>query len=221
MRTRDETRTDIAMRTPVAARQAAYTVISVVAALTSVGIWLLMIVDEERSVGAATLEMAVKFTNVTVVLVGVVAAWIALDAAPSPARAIAHLTVMVMAVVTAIVNAVLLDPTLPSGWWGVVDLSQHYAIPVAVVAAWATLGPPAEVPASSSGWVVVVPFAWLMFVLARGMVTESYPYDFLDAAEHGWVRVVATVSALFVAMLAIGASISTVDRRRSHDARSS
>jgi hypothetical protein len=214
MRARVEIQAGDASRASPATRNVVYSVLSGVAALTSSGIWLLMVVDEQRSFGAATLEMVVKFTNLTVLLVGVVAAWIAFGGSPGTARSVAHLSVMAMAVVTAVVNATLLDPALPRGWWGVVDLSQHYLIPVAVVAAWATWGPPVDVARSHVARIVVVPLVWLVFVLVRGAVTASYPYDFVDANQNGWARVVATVAAIVVVMVAVGGGFATIDRRR-------
>lgn len=198
-----------------ALRSVAYGLLAGTAAASSVGIWVLMIVDEDRSVGAATVEMVVKFTNLSVVLVALVAAWIAVDRTPGSKRTVAHLTVMVMLVVTAIVNATLLDPALPSGWWGVVDLLQHYVVPLATVTLWVALGPPVDLPRSRLPQLLVVPLAWLVFVFVRGAVTDGYPYDFLDAAETGWPRVAGTVAAILVLMIAIGAGFGAIDRRRS------
>jgi hypothetical protein len=195
-------------------RALAYALVAGLAALTSVGIWMLTVIDEGRSAGAATVDMVVKFTNLTVLLVGVVAAWIASGWSPGRVRAIAHLTVMVMAAVTAIVNATLLDPALPPGWWGVFDLSQHYVVPVAVVAAWAFLGPAPDVPRRSLAWVLAVPSAWLVLALARGESTGSYPYDFLDVGERGWPTVLAMVAAILALMVALAAGGSAIDRHR-------
>jgi hypothetical protein len=217
MSARIETQRSEVTTVPLDARRVSYALIAGVAALTSVGIWVLMVLDEERSVGAATLEMVVKFTNLTVVLISVVAGWIAIGRAPGPVRQIAHLMVIVMAAVTAMVNATLLDPALPSGWWGVVDLFQHYVIPAAVVIAWAMLGPPVDVPPSRIVWIVAVPLAWLVVVLARGAATGNYPYDFIDVAENGWVSVIATVGALLGVMLAAGLGLAAIDRRRQAD----
>jgi hypothetical protein len=214
MGTRSETESGSPTGAPFVTTDAVYSVIALLAGVTSVGIWLLMVVDEDRSIGAATVDMTVKFTNLTVVLVGVVAAWIASDLSPGQARSVAHVTVMLMAVVTAVVNATLLDPALPGGWWGVVDLSQHYVIPLAVVASWATLGPLVDVPRSRLWLTLVVPLAWFVFVLVRGVVTESYPYDFIDVAENGWPSVLAIVAAIVVFMLALGAGAATIDSRR-------
>ena len=197
-----------------AAEAAAYEILSVVAALTSLGIWVLLVVDDGRSVGAATLAMVVKFTNLTVILVAVVSAWIALAGSAGPARSLAHLTVMVMAVVTAVVNVVVLGAGLPGGWWGVVDLFQHYLIPVAVLAAWAALGPPVDVPVRRLAWITVVPGSWVAFVLARGALTEDNPYDFLDVHQNGWVPVIVAIALILVLMLLMGAGFSTIDRRR-------
>jgi len=215
MATRIEANATAVSTIPPATRHRAYAVLAAVATLTSAGIWLLMIVDEGRSVGAATLEMVAKFTNLTVVLVGVVAAWIAFGWSPGSIRETAHLTVMVMAVVTAAVNATLLDPALPAGWWGVVDFFQHYAIPVAVVATWAVLGPRVDARPPRIARILAIPLAWLVFVLARGALTEKYPYDFIDVAQNGWVSVVATVAALVVVMLAAAFGFAAIDSRRS------
>ena len=214
MGTRAETKFGSSSGRPFVTREAVYSVISGLAALTSVGIWLLIVVDEGQNLGAATVDMTVKFTNVTVLLVGVVAAWIASGLSPGQARAVAHLTVMLMAVVTAVVNATLLDPALPGGWWGVVDLSQHYVIPLAVVTSWAMLGPPVDVPRSRRGLILAVPLTWFVFVLVRGLMTDSYPYDFVDVAENGWPNVLAAVAAIVVFMLALGAGAATIDSRR-------
>lgn len=214
MSARIETRADGSTRSPRPTATVVYTMLAVLAALTSAGIWLLMVVDERRAAGAATVQMFVTFTNLTVLLVGAVAAWIAVSDRRLPLRGVAHLTVTVMAVVTAIVNATLLDAALPSGWWGVVDLSQHYVIPVAVVASWATLGPPFAVPRPRLWSLLVVPFAWLLVVLTRGAITESYPYDFLDPARNGWATVLATVAAILLLMLVTGLGLTTLERRR-------
>jgi hypothetical protein len=214
METRAETEVCVPSGTPFVTREAVYSVIAGLAAVTSVGMWLLLVVDEGRDIGAATVDLAVKFTNVTVLLVTLVAAWIASGLSPGQARAVAHLTVMLMAVVTAVVNATLLDPALPGGWWGVVDLSQHYVIPLAVVASWATLGPPVDLPRSRHGLILVAPLTWFVFVLVRGLMTDSYPYDFVDVAENGWPKVLAAVAVIVVFMFALGTGAATIDSRR-------
>ena len=156
-------------------RHVVYTALGAVAALTSTAIWWLMIDDEGRSAGAASVEMLVKFTNLTVLSVAVVAAWIAFGPPGGMARRLAHVTVLMLVVVTADVNVVLLDPGLPPGWWGVVDLFQHYLVPIAVVTSWATIGPYVDIPPSRLGWTLVVPLAWLVFVIVRGVSTDRSP----------------------------------------------
>ncbi len=194
-----------------------YSLLACVAAVTTGGIWLLMIVDEQRSGGSAAVQLLVKFTNLTVLLVAVVAAWIALDRSTGEIRTVAHLTVLVMAVVTSIVNMTLLDASLPGGWWGVVDLSQHYVIPVAVVVSWGAVGPSLALRRSRLGLVLVVPLLWLVFVLSRGAALDTYPYDFVDVPETGWWRVFAAVGAILVLMLMLSAGASAIDRRRGRD----
>lgn len=194
--------------------EAVYAALAGLAALTSGGIWLLMVVEEELGVVAATVQMVVKFTNLTTLLVGVVAAWIATGRSRSETRTIAHLTVIVMAVVTSAVNMTLLGASLPGGWWGVVDLSQHYLIPIAVVTSWSALGPSVVLRGSRLGLALLVPLAWLVVVLGRGAATDSYPYDFLDVSASGWAGVLPTVGMILVFMLVLAAGVRAVDQRR-------
>lgn len=176
---------------------------------------MLMVIDDGRTPAAATADLVLTFTNLTTLLVGVVATAIAVDA-QWRWRSLGHLTVIAMAVVTAAVNALLLDPALPPGWWGVVDLIQHYLVPLALLALWAALGPPFAVSWSRLPRVTAVPVAWLVVVLVRGSLTDRYPYDFLDAGENGWPSVSAMVVAILVFMLGVGALLLAVDQTRGH-----
>ncbi len=196
-------------------RRRVYGALAVVAYAATVGVWLLMVTDDGRSAGAATAELVLTFTNLTTLLVGVTATAIAADVRWRW-LSLGHLTVAAMAIVTAVVNALLLDPGLPGGWWGVVDLIQHYLLPLALVAAWLGLGPRFAVSWSQWPKVLAVPFAWLVVVLVRGSITESYPYDFLDAGENGWPSVSLMVVAILVFMLGVAALLMAVDRKRGH-----
>jgi hypothetical protein len=174
-----------------------------------------MVLDDGRSPARATADLVLTFTNLTTLLVGVVAV---LTAAGSTWRwrSLGHLTVTAMAVVTAVVNALLLDPALPSGWWGVVDLFQHYLIPGALLALWLTIGPRFAMSWSTVAAVVAIPVGWLVVVLVRGTTTDEYPYDFLDVGANGWGSVSVMIVAILLFMLAVGAALVGVDRIRGH-----
>ena len=51
----------------------------------------------------------------------------------------------------------------------------------------ATAGGPAE----AVGWSLLFPVLWMAYTLVRGAVWGWYPYPFVDAASHGYLRVAA------------------------------
>jgi hypothetical protein len=56
---------------------------------------------------------------------------------------------------------------------------------------------------------MIYPIGWLIFTLVRGAAIGFYPYPFLDATTHGYLRVMINcviVAALFLA-LAFGAGV--------------
>jgi hypothetical protein len=192
----------------------AYGALAVVAVAVTVGVWLLLVVDDDRSLLRATADLVLTFTNLTTMLVAVVAGLTAWARPRPPWVGLGHLMVTVMVVATALVNAVLLDAALPAGWWGVVDLFQHYLIPVAVVALWALIGPRFELTWSRLPLVFVVPIAWLVLTLVRGGMTDEYPYDFLEVDENGWVSVLGMVGGLLALMIGLAAALLAIDHRR-------
>ena len=192
----------------------AYATLSVVAVAVTVGVWLLMVVDDDRSPLPATADLVLTFTNLTTMLVAVFAGVTAWSRRPPRWLGLGHLTVTVMVVATALVNAVLLDAALPEGWWGVVDLFQHYLIPVAVLALWALIGPRFGLAWSRLPMVFALPIAWLILTFLRGAMVDEYPYDFLDVGENGWVSVLGMVGGLLVLMAGLAAVLLAIDHRR-------
>lgn len=194
-----------------------YGTLSVIAFAVTAGVWLLLVVDDDRSLLRATAELVLMFTNLTTVLVAVVAGFTAWSRTRPRWQGLAHLTITVMVVATALVNAVLLDAALPAGWWGVVDLFQHYLIPVAVVGLWALIGPRFELTWSRLPLVFVVPIAWLAMTLVRGGMTDEYPYDFLEVDENGWASVLGMVGGLLALMISLAAALLAIDHRRERE----
>ena len=195
-------------------RVRAYGTLSVVALAVTVGVWLLLVIDDDRSLLRATADLVLTFTNLTTMLVAVVAGVTAWPRTRPPWLGLAHVTITVMVVATALVNALVLDAALPAGWWGVVDLFQHYLIPVAVLTLWALLGPRFELTWSRLPMVFVVPIAWLVLTLVRGAMTGEYPYDFLEVDENGWASVLGMVGALLALMVGLAAALLAIDHRR-------
>lgn len=199
------------------AHRAAYSVLATVSWAAVVLLLVLSIADADKSVGAALLDLVVVFSNLTLVLTAVVSTALAASHNAGVPRLlqIAMLTTMVMGAVTVVVNVVLQDPTLPDGWWGMVDLAEHYVVPLGLILIWLVLGPRLALAWAELPLVLVVPVVWLVGTLIRGELSSSYPYDFLDAAAHGYASVLAFAAGIILAMLALGSLFLALDHVRS------
>lgn len=61
------------------------------------------------------------------------------------------------------------------------------------------------------------PDGWLALVgtLIRGELSGTYPYDSLDAADHGYPSVLAFAAGIILAMLTLGSLFLALDHVRS------
>lgn len=114
-------------------------------------------------------------------------------------RRVLRLDALLMITITAIVYAVLLAPTeVVTGWSVLTNPWQHIAVPVVTVLVWLIWGP--------RGWItgrvvlgsLLIPLAWIVWMLARGAVVGGYPYAFVDVATYGYGPVLRTVGGILV-----------------------
>lgn len=124
-----------------------------------------------------------------------------------------RLSGLMMITITAIVYAVLLAPTtVVSGWSYLTNPLTHIVVPAVTVLVWAVWGP--------RGWIrwrtlpasLMIPVAWVAYMLVRGAIGGTYPYAFVNAGAHGYAQVLTTVGAIFAFGLLIGALFGAVDR---------
>ena len=91
-------------------------------------------------------------------------------------------------------------------WQALWYITLPMLVPVMVVVVYLVWGP--------RGWlrrdvilpILIIPVAWLIWVLTRGAIVGAYPYGFLDASTHGWPAVLTTVAMIlaFGVALALG-----------------
>jgi len=95
----------------------------------------------------------------------------------------------------------------------VADLLLHTVSPVLAVVGWLYAGPRGAIDGRVVGLSVGYPVLWLVATLIRGAVVGFYPYPFLDATTHGYLRV--AVNSVIVAALFLGlaAGAAWLDRR--------
>lgn len=126
------------------------------------------------------------------------------------------LDALLMITVTAIVYQLQLAPSIDvEGWSLLTDPWLHVVTPLVTVATWLWAGPrgwltPRLLPLS-----LVVPLLWVGWMLVRGAVVDSYPYDFVAVSERGYGPVLVTIGMILVFGLVVAAVLTAVDRLRS------
>lgn len=104
---------------------------------------------------------------------------------------------LLMITITAIVYAVLLAPsTEVVGWSRLTDPILHQVTPAVTVLVWLVHGPRGWISRRTVLAALVVPVAWVAWILLRASVIDAYPYGFVNIAEYGVGPVAATVAGI-------------------------
>jgi hypothetical protein len=85
------------------------------------------------------------------------------------------------------------------------DFLLHTVSPVLAVVSWLFIGPRGVVSRRVIGLTLIYPILWLVATLIRGAIVGFYPYPFLDATTHGYLKV--SVNCVLVAVLFLGLAI--------------
>jgi hypothetical protein len=122
-------------------------------------------------------------------------------------RRVLRLDGLLMITITAIVYQVLLAPSIDvTGWSLLTDPILHVVTPLLTVAVWAVWGPRGWITARLLPAALVVPLLWIVWMLARGAVIDSYPYGFANVAELGYASVAVTLSFILVFGVVVAAA---------------
>lgn len=123
------------------------------------------------------------------------------------------LDALLMITVTAIVYAVLLAPTdHVAGWSRLTNPWQHIAVPAVAVGAWLLTGPRHWIRWRDLPAALLIPLAWVAYMLVRGAVVGAYPYGFVDVITHGYADVTLTIAAILAFALIVAALFAGTDR---------
>ncbi|TNC70317.1 Pr6Pr family membrane protein [Rubellimicrobium roseum] len=104
----------------------------------------------------------------------------------------------------------LWTPQGPSLW---ADHALHLALPALMAAQWLATPRPALTVRHALLW-LLWPLAYLLLTLARGALTGSYPYPFLDPHVAGVSGLLGTVVALGLAFLLMGLALVSLSHSR-------
>ncbi len=128
---------------------------------------------------------------------------------------IVRLDALVGVAVTGIVYATVLARIHePKGWEQVVSNAIfHYGAPVAAVLGWLIIGPRPRIDRRVVAGSLFWPLLWFAYTLARGSLSRWYPYPFVDAATHGYARVLANALLVLLVLGAVACIYLLGDKR--------
>jgi len=124
-------------------------------------------------------------------------------------------TGLLMITLTGVLYAVLIAPTdHVDGWFNLlVNTLVHYVNPVVALVVWALCGPHGWFTWRRVWQLYVVPTIFLLFTLARGAVTHTYPYKFFNVTHLGYQTVLITMVVIVAASTVFVAGFITVEQR--------
>lgn len=165
------------------------------------------------------------FTFMSNFLVGITALLLAIR--PTGRGTVFHcvrLSGLICLVITGVVfNVLLRDDTPLPLFDAVLDAVQHVSTPILAPLLWLVFGPRGQVSGRRVLWSAVVPVAWLVATLVRGIVTDWYPYVILDVPTLGYGGVGIYIGAILGLYFVLGGLFWLLDRalsRRTVAARS-
>ena len=138
------------------------------------------------------------FTNLSLIIVGVVATKLARDPQRSGRLWSAiHMDALVMISITGLIYAVVLAPDAQvEGVDIIVNALKHYIVPALTVIIWLFFGPRGQITFASIFTALVVPVSWALYTLIRGEFIAAYPYPFLNVIAYGLPTVLVNIAGV-------------------------
>ena len=156
------------------------------------------------------------WSNITVAAVATILARRALRSPGSPTPRVLNvirLSSLVMITITGLVYAVVLAPT--SVQRGIDNLSNsllHQITPILAVIVWVIVGPRREFCWRTVLLSTLLPLTWILWMLARGAATGTYPYDFINAKALGWSTALSNLGGVLLLGIAVAFVFLGLDR---------
>jgi hypothetical protein len=119
--------------------------------------------------------------------------------------------ITVTGIVYSTVLAAIHEPNGPAET--AVNLVVHYIVPISVIAGWLTFGPRPRIDPLTILRSLLFPVLWMAYTVVRGAIWKWYPYPFVDAGSHGYLRVALNGLLLTVVFAAVAALFAFGDRR--------
>jgi hypothetical protein len=100
-------------------------------------------------------------------------------------------------------NAILAGLWRPSGWQLIADLALHDVVPVLFVVLWWIAVPRRSVVLRRAALWAIYPVVYFAYAMIRGVLTDFYPYPFINVDQLGVVAVAINALGVLLAFFVI------------------
>jgi hypothetical protein len=111
-------------------------------------------------------------------------------------------------------NLLLRHLWTPSGWRLLLNESLHTLVPLLAALYWLLYVPRFHLRLRHLLWWLVYPLGYLALTMARGAVSDFYPYPFIDVGELGYLRVLINASLLVLAFMLLMGVFAAINHGR-------
>jgi hypothetical protein len=167
---------------------------------------------------AAALNVFTYFTIQSNLALAASCAFLAIGVAPTATwfRVLRLVGVVGIALTFVVFQLVLRDLQDLTGQAAFCDLMLHTVSPILGVAGWLLVGPRAQTSRPVVVWTTAYVAAYGLFTMVRGAIVRHgdahfYPYPFMDAATHGYARVIVNLVLVAVVFFALAFGAHALD----------
>jgi len=115
-------------------------------------------------------------------------------------------------IVGVVYHFVLRSQWDPQGLQFITDLALHYVMPIAFLFFWVDVVPRGALAQRDIlGW-MRYPLGYVIYVFARGVVLEDYPYFFVDVSTLGWPVALRNAGFALVGYLVVASLLVVANR---------
>ncbi len=117
-----------------------------------------------------------------------------------------------IAIVSLVYHFFLSSAFNPTGLQYAVDVMLHYIVPFLYIFYWILYAKRGYLHYRNSIVWLTYPVIYVIYILTRGAITNSYPYPFLNVEKLGYSQVGANMLGLTLAYLVLGYFIVLLDK---------
>ncbi len=167
----------------------------------------LIIINRVASVPETIIRFFSFFTILTNIMVAVCFTVLIINSGSQFYRFISKPTTLTaitvyITIVGIVYNLILRFLWKPQGWQRIVDELLHTVIPVLFILLWIFFVPKNNLKWRHSFSWLAYPFVYTLFILIRGIISNYYPYPFINVTALGYSKALLNGIGLLIAFLA-------------------